>query len=43
MIMLKFIKQHIRKFVDQFMKTLSNAEAELKKAFFIKKKRVSTK
>ena len=32
------IKQHLSKFEAQFMKTLNNTEAELKKALLIKKR-----
>ena len=36
--MIVCIKQHLSKFEAQFMKTLNNTEAELKKALLIKKR-----
>ena len=38
--MIIYIKQHLTTFKAQFMKTLSNTEAEMKKSFAYKKKLV---
>ena len=38
LMMVVCIKQHLSKFEAQFMKTLNNTEAELKKALLIKKR-----
>ena len=38
LMMIVCIKQHLSKFEAQFMKTLINTEAELKKALLIKKR-----